>query len=108
MAYTFACVRNAAVEVLRRTRRPRDAPLGIFASRQPDPAAAAIASERGQLVRRAVEALEPDQQQAVVLRLYAGLSFRQIAEALGEPLQTIASRYRRALERIRNAIGEFI
>jgi DNA-directed RNA polymerase specialized sigma24 family protein len=34
------------------------------------------------------------------LRVYGGLSFEQMAATLGEPLPTVASRYRRALEKL--------
>jgi DNA-directed RNA polymerase specialized sigma24 family protein len=35
------------------------------------------------------------------MRLYAGLTFEQMAEALAEPLSTVSSRYRRAVEHLR-------
>ena len=49
------------------------------------------------MLRRAVDELPDDQREAVVLRIYGQLSFEQMAEAVGEPLPTVASRYRRAL-----------
>jgi len=103
VAYVFASVRNAALDQMRR-RKPPAAAVSVFDSEWSDPVLAAQSGEQGQLVRRAVEALPPDQRQTVVLRIHAGLTFRQIAETLGEPLQTVASRYRRALERIKETI----
>ncbi len=105
VAYVFASVRNAALELTRR-RRPRPAPVSVFDSDQVDPASAAIESEQQQLVRHAVDALPDEQRQVVVLRLHAGLTFQQIAETFAEPLQTVASRYRRALERIKKNLGK--
>lgn len=101
VAYVFASVRNAALELARRRRRPVEAAMSMFASGRSDPASAAIDAERRRLVREAVETLPIRQRQVVVLRLHAGLTFQQIAETFGEPLQTVASRYRRALQRIK-------
>lgn len=101
VAYVFATVRNAAVQQTRRRRRPVAVPVSMFGGQTADPAAAAIEAERQQLVCRAVETLPDRQREVVVLRIHAGLTFQQIAETLAEPLQTVASRYRRALGRIK-------
>jgi len=104
VAYVFASVRNAALEVARRRRRSTQLGESVFEAHGPDPATSAVDAERRQLARRAVDALPIRQRQVVVLRLYVGLTFRQIAETIGEPLQTVASRYRRALQRIKDRI----
>ena len=106
VAYVFASVRNAALDL--RRRRPAGLPVSMFQSEPSDPATAAIEAERRRLVRRAVDALPIRQRQTVVLRLYAGLTFQQIADTFGEPLQTAASRYRRALARIKETIEKSI
>jgi DNA-directed RNA polymerase specialized sigma24 family protein len=38
------------------------------------------------------------------MHIFAGLTFAQIAQTLGEPLQTVASRYRRALQALKEAL----
>jgi RNA polymerase sigma-70 factor (ECF subfamily) len=104
-AYAFAAVRNAAIDQKR--RRPAaelTEPVSIFNGRADDPAWAAADAEQRRLVRQAVEALPAEQREAVVLRVYAGLTFEQMAETLGEPLPTVASRYRRGLDRLKDAI----
>jgi RNA polymerase sigma-70 factor (ECF subfamily) len=52
------------------------------------------------MVREAVESLPDEQREAVVMRIYGNLTFDEMAKALGEPLQTVASRYRRAIEKL--------
>lgn len=104
VSYVFASVRNAALDQARLRRAPGAPAVSIFDADPATPLSAAIDAERRQGVRRAVDALPPKQRQTVVLRLYAGLTFRQIAETLAEPLQTVASRYRRALERIKESL----
>ena len=100
--YVFAAVRNAAVDEMRRKNgaAARLEPVSIYNGLPADPAAQAVSAEEHQLVREAVEALPQGQREAVVMKIYAGLTFEQIARALGEPLQTVASRYRRALDRL--------
>ncbi len=101
VAYIFAAVRNAAIDQVRRGTRGRPlVPASIFNGLPADPAEVALTEEEHRRVREAVESLPRPQREAIVMRTYAGLTFRQMAEVLDEPLQTVASRYRRALNRI--------
>ena len=63
-----------------------------------------IRDETTAKLRRAVAALPQPMQQVVRLRIEENLTFQQIADATDEPLQTVASRYRRALERIQREV----
>ena len=47
----------------------------------PDPATAAARSEEASLLARAVDELPDPQREVVVMRLYAGLTFAQVADA---------------------------
>jgi len=113
--YVFAAVRNAAVDLVRRRARaavfvrgelPVESwePVSIFNGLPESPEATAIDAEQHQLIREALDELPDDQREAVVMRVYGGLTFEEIAETLGEPLPTVASRYRRALERMGRAV----
>lgn len=104
VAYVFASVRNAALGAARRQRSVATLPASIYDPNQPTPAGSLIDQERRRRVRGAMDRLPARQRQAIVLRLYAGLSFRQIAEVLGEPLPTVASRYRRGLLAIKEIL----
>ena len=48
--------------------------------------------------------LPPDQRAVVHLKLWEGLTFEQIAELLGIPLNTAASRYRYGLDKLRERL----
>jgi RNA polymerase sigma-70 factor (ECF subfamily) len=56
-------------------------------------------------VRRALDALPPDQRAVVVLRWLDDLSTREAAEALGIPEGTVMSRLSRAMNRLRIELG---
>lgn len=45
--------------------------------------------------------LESAAREIVELKVYAGLTFEEVAEATGQPVGTVATRYRRALESLR-------
>jgi len=99
--YVFAAVRNAAIDQVR--RRPPEVSeqaVSIYNGLPEDPSAASVTAEQHRILEAAVLALPQDQREAVVLKIYGGLTFQQVAETVDAPLQTVASRYRRALEQI--------
>lgn len=109
--YAFTAVRNAARDLLRkhRDRSEQDRErAGIFARAPGEPAAALGAQERETGVRAAIRALPADQAETLVLRIYAGLSFQQIATTLNEPLSTVSSRYRRTLGRLKGEVEKYV
>lgn len=55
---------------------------------------------RGQLAE-ALGALPPDQRAVIQLKLWEGWTFDAIAEALGIPMNTAASRYRYGMDKLR-------
>ena len=57
-------------------------------------------------VRRVLADLPDEQREAIVLRYFADLSFREIGEMLECPTQTVATRVRRGLDRVRAALEE--
>jgi RNA polymerase sigma-70 factor (ECF subfamily) len=110
VAYAFVAVRAAAIDQCRRARVRRDAPaplVSIFAD-DGGPAHDAQESERCQWVQAALERLAPEEREAIVLRFYAGLAFHQIAQVTGEPLATVASRYRRSLAKLRPVLEKVV
>lgn len=52
-------------------------------------------------IAAAIARLEPQDQELVELKVYAGLTFREIAAVVDRPQATVATRYRRALESLR-------
>lgn len=57
-------------------------------------------------LREAVAVLPPDQRRVLSLAFFTGLSHGQIAELLGEPLGTVKSRIRIAMQKLRDAMIE--
>ncbi|MEM7160284.1 MAG: RNA polymerase sigma factor [Myxococcota bacterium] len=55
---------------------------------------------------KAIDALPDDQREVFLLRQLSGLSFREIGETLGVPENTVKSRMRYALEKLREHLGD--
>ena len=55
-------------------------------------------------MQAAVEALPAEKREVVVMKLYGQLTFAQMAAVLEEPLSTVATRYQRALEELRELL----
>jgi RNA polymerase sigma-70 factor (ECF subfamily) len=69
-----------------------------------DPEEAVIDLTTAHQVRRAVAALSPQERQAIELAYFAGHSYRQVAELLGQPEGTVKNRIRVAMRRLRGVL----
>lgn len=107
VAYAFAAVRNAAIDQKRALAWGTQELADLEPDPCPDPLAELIAGEDRRFVRGLVWSLPRRQREVVILHVYTGLTFQQIADALDAPLWTVASRYRRALNHLREALKDW-
>jgi RNA polymerase sigma factor (sigma-70 family) len=106
-AYVYACVKRAALDWQRsRARRARREAAAARPEGEPLFAGPAEQAERRAAIAAALGALPADQREVLVMKVWGGLSFPQIGEALGIPANTAASRYRYALARLREELAE--
>jgi RNA polymerase sigma-70 factor (ECF subfamily) len=98
--WLFSIARNLAIDDLRRRRS-----TSLEAAGQPlDPASPFLAAARNQEAARIAAALgelEPIYREVLLLRFHEDLSLQEIGNLVGSPVQTVASRIRRGLERLR-------
>ena len=96
VAYVYRAVRNAALNARRGSLRltELDPRSSIFRHRGGNQEAALA-------LEKALAELPEEQREVVVMRMWSGLTLEEIAAAAGAPLNTIASRYRYALEKLR-------
>jgi RNA polymerase sigma-70 factor (ECF subfamily) len=109
-AWLVTICRSRALDLLRaRGRRDR---LSAAAAAAPEPEAPAAdrrleRSERCNAVYGALAGLPAPQRQAIRLAYFEGLSQSEIAERTGEPLGTIKSRVRSAMDKLRVALRPY-
>ena len=105
-AYLFASLRRVAGRLAtRRARQPvtADALVREVADATDRRLDQSPESDR---LRQALARLPPAQREVIALKIDGELTFAQIAEVLGVSINTAASRYRYALEKLRTALGE--
>jgi RNA polymerase sigma-70 factor, ECF subfamily len=71
----------------------------------PDPLRSALDADVRRLVAAAVAKLPPEQRQTVELAYFRGMSQTEIAEMTGQPLGTVKTRARLALNKLRDALS---
>jgi RNA polymerase sigma-70 factor, ECF subfamily len=104
LAYLRRAVRNECFSVMRTRRRDivvaLDQQLLELAEGADDHPAQRLALEQ------ALQQLPAEQREVVHLKVWEGMTFQEIADLTGEALNTAASRYRYAMEKLRAILTE--
>jgi RNA polymerase sigma-70 factor, ECF subfamily len=116
--WILTIARSRALDRLRATRRRReesiddDAGERLASSAEPtfvraaaDPSLAVEHKERRQIIMAALADLPREQREALELGYFGGLSQSEIAEQTGEPLGTIKTRMRLAMQKLRDRLS---
>jgi RNA polymerase sigma factor (sigma-70 family) len=103
-AYLFRAVRNEALNQLR-SRRAGARSMPLLFDEPRDPREAAELAETGRQVERALLALADEEREAVVLKIWADLSFPEAADVLGVTEKALEHRYYRGLAALKQALG---
>jgi RNA polymerase sigma-70 factor (ECF subfamily) len=111
-AWMLTLTRSRAIDRLRQQtlRQQRESPLEsiAFASLLPDPETSSVANELCHAVRKALATLCQEQRQVIEIAYYAGLSHREIATQLGQPLGTVKTRIRTGMTTLRAQLGPLL
>jgi RNA polymerase sigma-70 factor (ECF subfamily) len=103
-AYLRQAVRHQCFTRLRRQRwrapRGTDEPALLDAA-----PATAVSHDERIAIEQALRSLPPEQREVVHLKTFEGLTLQEIADMTGTSINTVASRYRYAIERLRGAFG---
>lgn len=103
LAYLYRAVRNASMNYRRDRKRELSMPDREVWFSHPTADQAEVIS-----VQNALRELPEEQREVVFLRIWSGMTLQEIAEATETPLNTVASRYRYALEKLRDRLRERI
>jgi RNA polymerase sigma factor (sigma-70 family) len=105
--YLATCVANRARDRLRAGKR-HGKRLAAEAGPEPQtepPEETLICAEQAQRVYAALAQLPDDQREAIVLRIKAGMKFRQIAKMQNASFVAVQARYRRGIEKLRSILN---
>ncbi|MGE5191598.1 MAG: RNA polymerase sigma factor [Deltaproteobacteria bacterium] len=95
-AYLLRIVRNEALKMIQKKRGDEHQSQAAEAWIED----ASIDFDARQLVQQSLEKLPSSQSEVVLLKIWEGMTFAEIAEVLGESPNTAASRYRYALQKL--------
>ena len=111
-AWLAAVARNMATDFLRKSSRVQQTPIDRPAD-DDAPYTEPVSGENVEdtvigsiTVSEALKALEDTEREIVNLRLFADLTFKEIAKALSMPLGTVTWKYRNAISKLSNFIKE--
>lgn len=99
----MAIVRNACLDALRERSReainePYDEAAHASADTADSPEEALVRTSEARWIRAEVARLPPDYREAIVLREFEGLTYREISEVVRVPIGTVMSRLARGRE----------
>lgn len=111
--WTIGITRNRCIDYLRsRQRRARllDEVMGEAGgeSHAAAVAGASLSAEELAVVRSAVKSLPLDQNEAIAMAFFGGMTHQEIANALEEPLGTVKARIRRGMLKLKESLGEYL
>ena len=107
--FVFATIRRRAIDLARSSDRRAGREAAVTA----DPAQAWFEPlveerERSRLIQDAMRELPEIHREVVTLKVWGGLTFAEIADALDIPANTAASRYRYGLDHLRRLTKEVL
>ena len=101
----YSAVRTCALDLIRTdSRRGRREQVVATDPDEPVFDATIERNENSELISAALHQLPESQREVLVLRIWGELSFAEIATALGDSINTVASRYRYALDGLRRIL----
>ncbi len=103
--YLAICVANRARNVNRQGARLELSKRAESRRMQADASESALDGERRSAVVAAMEQLPEAQRRAVALHVLGGLRFREIAQQSDESINTVQSRYRYGLKKLRSLLN---
>ena len=109
LGQVYATIRRRAIDLARSNDRRsereeatvREAPQSWFDESLEE-------RERARLLQQAMTVLPQSYREVITLKVWGGLTFQEVAQALEIPANTAASRYRYGLDHLRRALKEVL
>jgi RNA polymerase sigma-70 factor (ECF subfamily) len=101
VAYMFQIARNEASRAARRFAVQTLPVADVF-----EAATDAIGADDAEIAAAALARLNADDREIIELKIFGGLTFREVADLTGLPQGTVATQYRRALASLRGWLAK--
>jgi RNA polymerase sigma factor (sigma-70 family) len=105
-AWMFRIAHNHLVDHYRGQRPSESAKTEKLADQQAEPAEYSIAAEQNEILQKRIAELPADQRDTLLLKLDTGLKMEQIAQITGVSRETVKSRLRYAVNRLKRSPPE--
>ena len=105
-SWVLGVARNVGLDALRREGVRQASPLEREPANHEGPFQAALLNEQDQLLSEAVASLPPGERAVFVLKQVEGLTYQQVADALGCSLRTTKYRMKAAVERLERELRD--
>ena len=104
----YTAVRTASLDLLRgeerRARRENEPEVGLPVEGTPTFDPMPGDGDMAAQLHSALRSLPGEQREVIVLKIWSDLTFQEIADTTGSPLNTVAARYRYGLSKLRNQL----
>ena len=106
-SYLISCVANRARDLLRKRARSANVDLEQIelAAKTDEPCSRLIGDEGARQVYDALGQLPYEQREVFILHVQADMTFQQIAEQVDASINTVQSRYRYGIEKLRSFLN---
>lgn len=101
-AYLFRCVRNKALHYFNVSKKHFPLEESFLVSADNNPEQNVLMAS----IIKYIEKLKSDQQHIIIMKLFGGLTFAEIATLTEKSQNTIASQYRRGIQVLQEAFNE--
>ena len=104
--YLMRCVANRAKNLIKRQQLQtgRQVEKQDYTGKKDCPEARLIVSEESMRIFEAMAKLPTEQREVISLHIHGKMKFREIAEQLGVSINTVQSRYRYGIEKLRSLL----
>jgi RNA polymerase sigma-70 factor (ECF subfamily) len=105
-AWMYRIAHNHLVDYYRRLQDTEPVETEVLPDDRPDPAEGLIDSEQSEQLRASIIALPEEQRNTLLLKLETGLKMDQIADVTGVSRETVKSRLRYAVNKLKRSLVE--
>jgi len=105
-AWMYRIAHNHLVDHYRRLKPDASVETDVLPDQQPGPGQGAIDAEQNEQLKAEISALPVEQRNTLLLKLETGLKMEEIASVTGVSRETVKSRLRYALDKLKRSLVE--